>query len=207
MSEMATEWGRSLSTVSLYAYRSGAGIVGSPDSAPSVPSGTPISISNFYSAYHGYEQTKYATTYVDGSSLGYSSPTQALTNDGLFASCSVDHTNTDIGTFDWETFGFDSAIPSGATIVSVTLNIRNYHTGSGTITEKVAVYSGVTTKLAPTVVTHTSATVSTFSVSGMSRSDLLNANLKVEYTCVATSTGASGTCYLDYANLDVVWHL
>lgn len=150
-----------------------------------------------------------ATTvrYPSSNNQGWSYSSWAYSNDSLYATSAPSPANTD-DTVTYGNFGFDSIIPGGSTINSVTIEVEwRVSTTISVATLLVdALVNNVATGTQYSNATEpTSDTISSYvnDYGSWTRADLLNGVFLVKLTC-SRGTGKEGfTMYLDYVKVTV----
>ncbi len=135
---------------------------------------------------------------------GWTNPTRFYTADSSFATASISSVstiNSDLGTF-----GFDSTIPSGSTINSVTVE-TNWKILSAAGDGTLSVQPNIGGSLYGTALTDTTepttATVISKSYTGITRTNLLDANFKVRVGYSRSVGGVANVASCDYIKVTV----
>ena len=146
--------------------------------------------------------TRYATSYVTGNA--WTNPGNAYADDNVYATAAPAKNGTTSG--QWSGFGFTSAIPSGSTINAVTVEFGYYvSTTSSIATVGSQLYSGGVAKGAEYTDTAepTSEVTRSYAVSGLTLSDLADANLAIQVRASRGSSNTAVTFYLDFVRVAV----
>jgi hypothetical protein len=187
LSAIQTEFGGSNPISLSEYYRNGGGgyVVDPPDSAGTVPTSGAISISNFYATSHVNLVTEYATT-TSNSYGTWTTVDNVRVLDASTGSCTPPAESGDLYSVDVTNFGFDSSIPSGRSLLWVKIGFRSRASSIASpripsVAAELHVSGSYKTEHYATM---TSTSLSDYvsgqlTWSGMSRSDLLDANLRI----------------------------
>jgi len=146
--------------------------------------------------------TRYASSYVSGNA--WTNPGNAYADDNNYVTAAPAKNSTISG--QWNGFGFDSMIPDGSIINSVTVEFGYYvSTTSSIATAGSQLYTGGVAKGTEYTDTAepTAEVTRSYSVSGLTRSDLLDANLAIQVRATRGNSNTAVTFYLDFVRVTV----
>lgn len=139
---------------------------------------------------------------------GLTNPNNAHADDGSYATAAPGK-NTTLGQ-EYQNFGFDSAIPAGAQIVSVTLNVEwkvSVNTSIATlrVRSSVSESDGTNHDNAAEPTTDTAESFNITAERTWTRNDLLDGTFEVELHAVQGNSSTAVTFSFDYVSVTVVY--